>query len=70
MKTDRLTKLQNLTSIKDIAANAGVQVEIEGKIASIKDIKVKAKDEMYKKQECVFTDCGNESYRLVAWEEP
>ncbi len=56
------TKLQNLASIDDIS---GVKVEFQGKISSVKDIEeVKAKDGMYKKQECVWP----KSDRLVVWE--
>ena len=65
-----VSNLEKLEHIEDVAGNAGNRVGIEGKLVSAKAVEeIKSKEIIYKKKECVISDCVSKAYRLVVWED-
>ena len=58
--------MEKIDIIEDIAANVGNKVSIRGKV--VYSEKIKAKDRVFVKRECVFGDASKAS-RLVLWED-
>ena len=60
--SDVVTSLEKIDIIEDIAANVGNKVSIRWKVVSLKNSeKIKAKDRVFVKRECVFGDASKAS---------